>query len=289
MDRLILKSPAKVNLYLDVLRKRPDGYHDIETIFEKIALFDTITIRPYEKGIKVTTDTLDLPTDNRNLAYKAASILFKEADFKGGIWVDIKKRIPIAAGLGGGSSNAATVLSGANRLFRLGFKRNELIELAKRLGADVPLFLNESSFAIGRNRGDEISSLGVYKNLNIWHILVVFNFGSPTPGAYKGLNLRLTHKAGNVKMFARFLLKNDIENLANSLYNRLEEVVLKRFDIIDFTKRLLLEEGALGALLSGSGPTLFGLAKTREEAIAVGRRIATRLGREGRIFVVSTF
>jgi 4-diphosphocytidyl-2-C-methyl-D-erythritol kinase len=286
---IVLRSPAKVNLYLDVLRKRPDGYHDIETIFEKIELFDTITIRPYSKGIKITTDNAGLPADSRNLAYKAASLLFKKARFKGGVWIDIKKKIPVAAGLGGGSSNAATTLSGINKLFKLGFGQKELIALGKQLGADIPFFLYDAPLAVGTGKGDAISPL--YNNINIWHIIVTFNFEVLTKEVYAkiGHSLKLTPGANNVKMPARpspvrmndgalpFVIKNDIENLGISLYNRMEEAVLARFDIIRIAKALLLEEGAYGAVLSGSGPTVFGITRRREEAIAVKGRTERKL------------
>jgi len=282
---IVLRSPAKVNLYLEVLRKRPDGYHDIETIFEKIGLFDIIAIRPHKEGIKITTDNAALPADNRNLAYKAAELLFKKARFRGGVWIAIKKKIPIAAGLGGGSSNAATTLLGINRLFKLGFRQDELIELGRQLGADVPFFLYNAPFAVGTGKGDRISPL--YNDINIWHIIVTFNFGVQTAGVYKSLNLKLTPRQDGVKMTLPFVIKNDIENLGVSLYNKLEEAVLTRFDIINTAKTLLLEEGAYGAVLSGSGPTVFGIAKRREEAIAVKNRIRQKLSSRGCEVLVS--
>ena len=151
MNRLVLKSPAKLNLYLDVLRKRPDGFHDIDTIFEKIALFDIITIKPLGKGIKVTSDNPALPTGKKNLAYKAARILFEKTGFKKGVSINIKKNIPLSSGLGGGSSNAASTLLGVNRLFKLGLNKKELVEIAKTLGAYVPFFLYDYNFALGNH------------------------------------------------------------------------------------------------------------------------------------------
>lgn len=287
MNKLVLKSPAKLNLYLDVLRKRPDGYHDIETIFERIALFDIITIRPDKKGIRIATNAPALPTDRGNLAYRAAELLFKKAGYRNGVRVDIEKNIPIAAGLGGGSSNAAAALSGINRFFKLGFKQGDLINLGKQLGADVPFFLCDSSFAVGSGRGDEVSP--IYNNhINIWHIIIAFDFGVSTANVYKSLNLELTPNRSGVKICLPFIAKNDIENLAASLYNKLEEGVLNRFDIVRTTKGLLLKTGAYGAILSGSGPTIFGLTKTREEAIAVRRRLQRNLKRGSRVLVVET-
>lgn len=289
MDKLVVKSPAKVNLYLEVLRKRPDGYHDIETVFEKLALFDIITIRPGKKGIRITTNNPALPVGRKNLAYRAIKLLFDKAGFKEGAWIDIKKNIPISAGLGGGSSNAAAVLLGANRFFKLGLGKGELASLAKALGADVPFFLEDLSFAVGRGRGDKISPLYGYKDISIWHIIVSFNFGISTKWVYDRLKLGLTPGLDGVRIFFPFVSKNDCENLAAPLYNRLEQVVLNRFNIIRAAKRLLLEEGAYGAVLSGSGPTVFGVTKTREEAGAVKERIQRTLKKHGcRVLIVET-
>jgi len=287
MNKLVLKSPAKLNLYLNVLRKRPDGYHDIETIFEKISLFDIVTIRPENTGIKITTDNPALPTGRRNLAYKAARILFDKTGFKGGVRINIKKNIPVCSGLGGGSSNAATVLSGVNRLFRLGLKRSELIEIGRAIGADVPFFLHDCSFAIGRNKGDDVAP--IYNDVIIWHIIIPFTFGCETKRVYGDLTLGLTPNIVDVTIFRRFLMRKDIENLAASLYNKLEEVVFKKAEIIGSTKSLLLEKGAYGALLSGSGSAIFGITKTREEAIAVRRRVNASIGSGSKALIVKTF
>lgn len=289
MDKLVLRSPAKLNLYLNVLRKRSDGYHDIETIFEKIALFDIITIRPNKKGIKITSDNPLIPSrqaGRANLAYRAAKAIFDKAGFKKGVWIDIKKNIPVAAGLGGGSSNAATVLLGLNSLFKLGVGKAELIKIGRVLGADVGFFLYDSNFAIGRGIGSEV--LPLYSDINIWHVLICFGFGISTKGVYNDPSLRLTHKPFDVKMTARFVLKNDVENLGYWLYNKLEEAVLNKAALIGAAKRILFEEGAYGALLSGSGPTVFGITKTREEAVGLQRRIRGRI-KCSKILVVRTF
>ncbi len=289
MNKLVLKSPAKLNLYLEVLRKRPDGYHDIETIFEKVALFDIITIRPVKSGIRVTADKPKLPTGKANLAYRAAEALFEKTGFKDGVWIDIKKNIPIAAGMGGGSSNAAAVLQGVNNFFSLGLKKTDLIELGKGLGADVPFFLEGSSLAIGSSRGDELKPLYI-NNINICHIIIYFNFEVSTKWVYERLNLRLTRHTNDVKIPVRLLRdNNNIELLGFYLYNRLEEVVLSRFSAPATAKAALLKEGAYGAVLSGSGPTVFGIVKSREEGIAVKNRIQQRLSRCGaKVLVVGT-
>jgi len=288
MDKIVVKSPAKLNLYLDVLRKRSDGYHDIDTVFEKIALFDILTIkRRDKKGIKITTNQPKLPTGRTNLAYKAAKLLFSMVGYKGGVCVDIKKKIPISAGLGGGSSNAAATLLGINKLFKFGLKRKELVSIAKALGADVPLFLYDCSFAVGKERGDAIYPLDI--NINIWHIIITFKFGVSTKSAYEGLNLRLTPPASNAKILIHLVSNKDCEGLGRSLYNKFEETLLTRYRTVDNAKRLLLKEGAYGAVLSGSGPTVFGITKTRKEAIGVERRIKKALGKGYKVLAANTF
>jgi len=286
MNSLVLKSPAKLNLYLNVLRKRPDGYHDIETVFEKIALFDTITIRSKKRGVRITTDNPALPTGSKNLAYKAARAIFDKTGFKEGVWIAIKKNIPVAAGLGGGSSNAAAVLVGINRFFKLGLKKRELIEIGRALGADVPFFIYDYTFAVGRGIGDKLIHINS-KNI-MWHIIISFDFAVATKGVYGDLNLGLTPKPVDAKIVPRFIMKNDIENLGACLYNKLEEVVLSKFKIVGAVKNLLLKNGAYGALLSGSGPTIFGITKTREEAIAVKQRIAKDIRRGCKILIANT-
>lgn len=299
MRSLTIKSPAKLNLYLNVLRKRPDGYHNIETIFEKIALFDIITIRHAKKGIGITTDNPKMPTGRNNLAYRAAKALFDRAGFKGGVRMNIEKNIPIAAGLGGGSSDAASVLSGVNRFFGLGLAKSELLEIGRGLGADVPFFLHDHTFAIGRGKGDVISPISINHDIILWHIIISFNFGVSTKKVYNSLNLGLTPGVVDVKIPARplkrgpgglrrFILKNDIENLAACLYNKLEEAVIDKIRVIKRMKGLLLENGAYGAVLSGSGPTLFGITRTREEAIAVKRNIEREVRGDCNILVART-
>ncbi|MCX5715474.1 MAG: 4-(cytidine 5'-diphospho)-2-C-methyl-D-erythritol kinase, partial [Candidatus Omnitrophica bacterium] len=191
MGSIVLKAPAKVNLYLDVLKKRPDGYHDIETIFERIALFDTIIIKNSpDKKIRVTSDHPGLPLGRDNLVYKAAEAIFKKAGLKVGVCVDIKKRIPVAAGLAGGSSDAASMLIGINRLFRLGLSKAQLAGLARAIGADVAFFLYDCSFAIGTGRGDQIKPLPI-NDASIWHIIIPFNFGISAHSAYNGISRNL--------------------------------------------------------------------------------------------------
>ncbi|MEI8175766.1 MAG: 4-(cytidine 5'-diphospho)-2-C-methyl-D-erythritol kinase [Candidatus Omnitrophota bacterium] len=302
MKKLVLRSPAKVNLYLNILRKRADGYHDIETIFEKIALFDRITLRPADRGITITTSDPRLPRDAGNLAYRAAQALFDATGYDRGVTIDILKNIPVGGGMGGGSSNAAAVLSGLNRFFKLGVSRQELLAIGATLGADVPFFLYHESIAIGTGKGECLTP--IKSNICIWHIIVSFEFGISTKKAYTDRNLTLTPKLVDATMCLRYIEKKSIADLASCLYNKLEEVVLtKESGIPGSIKRALLSAGAYGALLSGSGSTVFGITKTREEAIAVRDRLLKYLSaqrpfasckgvnpwRIGKVLAVKTF
>ncbi len=178
-----IDAPAKVNLYLKILAKRPDGYHEIVTIFERIDLVDTISIVRMDRGIDVLSDTRIVARKEENLAYKAARAILGRASFEAGVRIHIDKKIPIAAGLGGGSSDAASVLMGINTLLRLKMTREELMGLGRELGADVPFFLAQSPFAIGTGRGDTVKPIRSRKTF--YHLLVCPDFPLLTRDVYK--------------------------------------------------------------------------------------------------------
>ena len=171
---LSLVSPAKLNLFLKVINKRPDGYHNIQTLFERIDLCDEIRLFPIATDeIIVSSDCLHIPLDQRNLAYKAADLLRTSQGIKQGIKIEIDKHIPVGAGLGGGSSNAAAVLCGLNTLFRLKLDRKTLLSYANRLGSDVAFFILNKRFAIGTGRGGDLKPVFMPKTLKWWHLLFV--------------------------------------------------------------------------------------------------------------------
>src|SRR3989338_5202174 len=179
-----LLSPAKVNLFLTVLKRRVDGYHNLHTLFERVDLCDKITITKTACRISVRTNVPDLPNDSRNIATRAAELLKKYARVREGARIRIQKRIPIAAGLGGGSSNAATVLLGLNRLWRLRLSKTRLLKLAAKLGSDVPFFILETPFAEGRGRGEILKPIRL-KGAKLWHVIVKPPFGISTKHAYQ--------------------------------------------------------------------------------------------------------
>jgi len=258
-DSITLESPAKVNLRLEILKKREDGYHEIRTIFQKISLHDTLHFSlSREKGIRIKTEHPFLSTGRKNLVYQAVQSMLKRSDYRGGVDILIKKRIPLGGGLGGGSSNAATALKAIDQLLKMDLGRKELLEEGVKLGADVPFFLMGGS-AIGLGIGERLRKITLPP---LWFILIYPNFEVSTRWAYKHFVLTKTKYHFNLHK----LLKSS-KGIASLLKNDLEGVVSKKYTEIDLMKRMLLSQGAVGTLMTGSGPTVFGLFSKEEEAI----------------------
>ena len=249
-----LLSPAKVNLRLEVLRRRGDGYHEIRTILQRISLSDKLRISlKREKGISVITDSPRLPVDEGNLAYRAASSLLEEAEASVGVEVHIQKRIPISSGLGGGSSNAASTLMGLNRILKLNFSKGRLMEIGAKIGADIPFFMLERT-AMATGIGEKLQPVKIRPS--IWLVLVNPGWEVSTKWAYEALNFELTKRPIHIKLPPFF---NDIGKVAHILYNDLESVPIEAYPEIKGIKADLLSHGAEGSLMTGSGPTVFGI------------------------------
>lgn len=258
IKKIRLKSPAKINLSLEILRKREDGYHEIRTVLQKISLYDTLSFSlEGEKGIFIETDHPSLPRGKDNLVYKAVKSILKRSKYNGGVRVRIEKRIPIGSGLGGGSSNAALTLKALNTLLGLGLTNKVLMEMGREIGADVPFFLFDGS-AIGSGIGDRLRRIEIP---HIWYILIYPNFEISTRWAYK--NFLLTKSKFHLKLHT--FLEN-IYDISSILRNDLEEIVSKRFPEIEIMKKALLSAGALGSSMTGSGPTVFGIFEKRWKA-----------------------
>jgi 4-diphosphocytidyl-2-C-methyl-D-erythritol kinase len=285
MNVIKLKSPAKLNLYLRVINKRPDGYHDIETIFERIDIFDEIKLkRRKDSKIRVVCNHPDVPEDSRNLAFKAVKVLQKDFRGTGGIDIIIKKRIPVAAGLGGGSSNAASVLLGLNRLWQLKLGKNQLLDYASRIGSDVPFFVIDKSFALGKGRGEKIIPLD--KIGKFWHIVVIPPLKLYSKDIYSGLSLRLTKSRDNVNIITYALRNSDLSLLSKYIFNTLEYRVLRDYPVISKIKERLESLGVNTLLLSGSGPAVFGLIDSRKEGESLRSKLKKCKGWQ--VFVVRT-
>jgi 4-diphosphocytidyl-2-C-methyl-D-erythritol kinase len=258
------KTPAKVNLGLHILGKREDNFHEIETLFQMVNWCDEIRIESLVRELELVCDQPDIPRYEGNLAIKAAQIL--KARFPGqckGARIHLKKNIPHGAGLGGGSGNAAGVLLGLNFLWDLKLKRKDLILMAAELGSDVPFFLF-SPCAIGRGRGEILEPV---KSRTRFYILMVYpGFAVSTASVYRNLKLKLTKRKNNISILTNFLLQSEFAQLGTACYNDLEPVVFQQHPSLSGIKNELLSLGAKGALLSGSGSTVFGFFDNPEIA-----------------------
>jgi 4-diphosphocytidyl-2-C-methyl-D-erythritol kinase len=260
MNTIELISYAKVNLRLDILGKRDDGYHEIRTVFQKISLADDLSIAIAKSGIEITCDNPRVPLDETNLAYRAAHSLLNKHKIRDGVSISIKKRIPIAAGLGGGSSNAASTLMGINQLFALGMNPQELMRTGKDIGADVPFFIfGESALATGI--GDKLEPLEVMPPLCF--LLITPDFPISTAWAYRNVRRGLTNTNNNITIPKCI---NHLQDVITLLSNDLEHVVIPRYPLIQEIKDALLAEGAKGSLMSGSGSTVFGIFESEAGA-----------------------
>lgn len=264
MDSLNLYTPAKINLSLEILERRSDGYHEIRTVFQKISLYDEVRLNlSSDKGIRVSTDDPSIPSDRTNLAHKAAAALLKEQKAAAGVSIHIKKKIPAGAGLGGGSSNAAATLKGLNTLLNLNLTDEYLLALSRSIGADVPFFLSGAATALAGGTGEKIRPLKL--KFRLWLIVVFPNFGISTAWAYNTYSkyILLTKKKKNIKVVD---LNLSYKNVVSALYNDFEQVVIPKYPEIKTLKNNLIEAGATGSLLSGSGSAVFGVFATREDA-----------------------
>ena len=280
MNSLKLESPAKINLCLYVLGKRRDGYHDLITLLQRISLADRITFRKIKKGIIIRCSDSIIPTDSRNLIHKAYDLLKTRIGFRGGVEVYLEKQIPAASGLGGGSSDAASSLLALDRLFRLGLRRDELVSLGKKIGADVPFFLLEISQALGKNRGDELTPIIFSTKLSL--CLTFLPSGLSTKSVYQRhkstrKSLLLTKLTCDATMLSAFLASRDLSGasvlLRNDLLRPAVQIKPAIGRVLSFLSRF-----QPASMMSGSGPTLFTLASDRREAIAVAKRIRAKFG-----------
>jgi 4-diphosphocytidyl-2-C-methyl-D-erythritol kinase len=274
MNSITLDAHAKVNLFLKVLNKRKDSYHNIHTIFQRISITDKIKILKTPEGISVSSDKPITKDQRKNLAYRAALTVLDKARIESGVNIKITKRIPIGAGLGGGSSDAAAVLTGVNKLFGSPLSRRELLKVSAGIGSDVPFFISNHPFALGRSRGERLKSLNVKKRL--WNLVIYPGFRVMTAGIYKTFDAssgRLTRKYCNAKIKLPLKLPMDFRRLEAMLYNDLEDIVVSKKDIVGSIIKRLASLLGKRAIVSGSGPSVFCLYETRKEAVEAKRRV----------------
>ena len=273
-----VSAPAKINLSLRVLSRRPDGYHELASVMQQISIFDELEVSLIPEGISLACPGADLPTDSGNLVYRAAQTLFDYSGYQGGVSITLNKTIPSAAGLGGGSSDAAATLSGLNDLCALGLSKTELLKIGATLGADVPFFLYAPG-AFARGIGERLSELSPCPPL-LHLVLVKPPLSLSTKTVYENLNLALTKKKNSYRI-PRFYTLGDV---VRELHNDLETVSLRMHPELTDYKRMLVEEGALGALMSGSGPTLFGIFPDEKSARSARDAMLNRVSVDTLVF-----
>ncbi|HQL01045.1 MAG TPA: 4-(cytidine 5'-diphospho)-2-C-methyl-D-erythritol kinase [Smithellaceae bacterium] len=255
-----VSAPAKINLSLRVLSRRPDGYHELASVMQQISICDELDFSLKPDGIGLACPGTDLPTDEKNLVYRAARALFDARGYRGGVAITLYKSIPSAAGLGGGSSDAAATLLALNELCALGLSKAELMKIGLTLGADVPFFLY-APCAFARGIGERLSEITpAPPRLNL--VLINPPYPLSTKTVYENLNLTLTKKKNSYRI-PRFYALGDV---IRELHNDLEAVSVGMHPELSEFKRMLVAEGALGALMSGSGPTLFGIFPDEQAA-----------------------
>jgi 4-diphosphocytidyl-2-C-methyl-D-erythritol kinase len=299
-----LRAPAKLNLYLRVLGRRPDGYHELETVCERLDLSDELALEAKPRALTLTCEDrstspgprssppeapvgagaqapAQLPLGDDNLILQAARLLRDASGTSQGARIHLTKRIPIAAGLGGGSSDAAATLAGLNQLWSLGWERERLVQLAARLGSDVPFFLAEAPFAIGRGRGERCEPVRDARQ-KLAHVLVVPSERLSTKAIYAALDqagsspaqFDLTVRRPSVSMMAHALRNGSLGELAEGLWNDLQPEAIRRCPVISLIQLQLRRLGCLGTLVSGSGSAVFGLCRDTAHANEAAERLA---------------
>ncbi len=258
MNTMEFTAPAKINLYLRVIGKREDGYHEIETLFERISIFDHISIEPVSGRTVLVCDDHRVPTGEGSLMLRAVEAFREKAGTKAHYAVSLKKKIPIGAGLGGGSSDTAALLKGLNKIAGHPIAEDDLLGIARGLGADIPFFMSEASFGLGTGRGDIIRECGPLPE--IWHVLVTPPFEVSAGSVYgKVPPFALTNDIPVDKILSAFLSGNSAKSVAENLHNDLQDIVLRDFPVLARVFSGLRGAGAKGMLLSGSGPTVYGI------------------------------
>ncbi|HZK56742.1 MAG TPA: 4-(cytidine 5'-diphospho)-2-C-methyl-D-erythritol kinase [Clostridia bacterium] len=285
MKQMHLKSRAKINLSLDVLGKRDDGYYEIETVMQQINLYDNICVsRRDDSQIKIATNCEYIPVNASNTAYRAADRLREVAGISEGVDIYIDKEIPVSAGLAGGSTNAAAVLEGLNKLWDLNLSRNELMVIGEDIGADVP-FCILGGTALAKGKGEKLTIIQSAIR-NIWIILVKPPISVSTGDVYRQLNLSKITTRPNTPDLIDAIEKGNIYGMLNNMENVLESVTETKYPVITEIKRKMIEYNCLGSKMSGSGPTVFGICKNYKRAKATYRHLSL-LYRQ--VYVVQTY
>lgn len=271
MKQIELKSLAKINLGLDVLGRRENGYHDVRMIMQSIYLYDEVKIkRTKNPGIEIKTNLYFLPTGKENIAYKAAEMLIEEFHIEEGVHITLNKHIPVAAGMAGGSSNAAAVLFGMNKMFNLKLTQTELMERGVKLGADVPYCIMRGT-VLAEGIGEELTTLSPMPKCFV--LIAKPPISVSTKVVYEALDSKELVEHPDIDGLIEGLEKQDLKTIASCMGNVLEDVTIPMYPVIEEIKQEMKNAGAVNAMMSGSGPTVFGLFETKAAARKAQDRI----------------
>lgn len=264
MDKISLKALAKINLGLDVVRRREDGYHEVRMVMQTIHLFDRLNIeKTKDAGISIKTNLSFLPVNENNLIYKAGKLLMDEFNITEGVSVELDKRIPVAAGMAGGSTDAAAMLYGMNKIFELGLSMQELKDRGVKIGADVPYCLMRGT-ALAEGIGEKLKSLPPMIKCPV--LIAKPQISVSTKFVYENLRLDENTVHPDIDALIQDIKDKDLHEVCNHMGNVLETVTIPNYPIIDEIKKKMMNSGAIGAMMSGSGPTVFGLFEDEETA-----------------------
>ena len=261
---------AKINLGLDVVRRLPNGYHEVRMIMQTVGICDVLTFRKAASGIQLVVDNEELPTDGNNLICKAAKLLLESAGIEGGVSITLEKHIPIAAGMAGGSTDAAATLLGINELYEIGYDVDKLKELGVKIGADVPYCI-QGGTALAEGIGEVLSPLATPPTCHL--VIAKPDINVSTKFVYENLRANELESHPDIDGMIEGLEKGDLKAITDRLANVLETVTVPAYPIIDEIKQTMLDAGAEGALMSGSGPTVFGIFTELEKAKQAAKRI----------------
>lgn len=266
MDSIRLKARAKINLGLDVLGKREDGYHEVRMVMQTIGIYDRLILTKIpEEEIRITSNLAFLPVNENNLIYKAIKLLKDEYRFPGGISVDLNKFIPVAAGMAGGSTDAASTMFGVNRLFGLNLSMGKMMELGVRLGADVPYCVMRGT-ALAEGIGEKLTRITPVPHM--WILIAKPQINVSTRLVYEQLDMGGIQKHPDIDGIIRAIEAQDVVRIAQSMGNVLENVTVPLYPVIETIKQDMLSHGAINAMMSGSGPTVFGIFPDEQTTLA---------------------
>ena len=272
MKEVEIDSYSKINLTLNILGKRRDGYHNIETIMQSVNLADRVFIRKEKEGVKIKCTHPRVPIDTQSLTYRSAEKILNRYRIKKGVKIEIDKKIPLASGMAGGSANSASILVGINKLFALNLSNKDLREIGEELGMDVP-FCIQNGTALAYHRGEKVTPLPPI-NPPLWIIIINPGFKISSEWAYNNIDLdQIKREKNNTKAMLKALKEGELEEIAKNLFNSFEGLIIKKYPEIGKIKDRLIEESALGALMSGSGPTVFGIAQNKEQALKIYKKL----------------